>query len=53
MIKISGFSYIHNAIAGGYPLLEAVHSIYDYVDEMVIVDCPKCNEERYDADEIS
>lgn len=38
-VKVSGFSYIHNALAGGYPLLEAVHSILDYVDEMVIVDC--------------
>lgn len=38
-IKVSGFTYIHNAIAGGYPLLEAIHSVIDYVDEMVVVDC--------------
>lgn len=38
-VKVSGFSFVHNALAAGYPLLEAVHSVLDYVDEMVIVDC--------------
>lgn len=45
-VKVSGFSYIHNAIVGGYPLEEAVHSIYDYVDEMVIVDCQSTDDTR-------
>lgn len=38
-VKVSGFSFIHNAIVGGYPILEAIHSIIDYVDEIIIVDC--------------
>jgi len=38
-VKVSGFSFVHNAIAGGYPLLEAIHSVIDYVDEIVVVDC--------------
>lgn len=38
-VKVSGFSYIHNAIAGGYPIVEAIEAVRDYVDEIVIVDC--------------
>lgn len=39
MTKISGFTYIHNAIAGGYPLREAIFAIRDRVDDVVVVDC--------------
>lgn len=35
---ISGFTYVHNALNGGYPVFEAIKAVYDYVDEMVIVD---------------
>lgn len=38
-MKTSGFSFVHNAIAGGYPIREAIEAIKDYVDEIVIVDC--------------
>lgn len=38
-VKVSGFSYIHNALHGGYPIVEAIEAIRDYVDEIVIVDC--------------
>lgn len=36
---ISGFSFIHNAIAGGYPIVEAVRAVQPHVDEVVVVDC--------------
>ena len=36
---ISGFSFVHNAIAGGYPIVEAVRAIQPFVDEVVVVDC--------------
>jgi glycosyltransferase involved in cell wall biosynthesis len=39
MTKVSAFSFIHNAIAGGYPIVEAIFSVFDYVDEVVIADC--------------
>ena len=35
---ISGFSFIHNAITGGYPIVEAVRAVQPYVDEVVVVD---------------
>lgn len=38
MTKISGFSFGHNLISGGYPIVEAIQSVLPYVDEMVIVD---------------
>lgn len=38
-VRVSGFSYIHNAIAGGYPIREAIEAIRDYVDDILIVDC--------------
>lgn len=37
-MNFSGFSFVHNAIAGGYPIIEAVRSVAPFVDEMVVVD---------------
>jgi len=37
-MKISGFTFIHNSIAGGYPLFEAIEAVTPYVDEIVVVD---------------
>lgn len=36
---ISGFSFVHNAIEGGYPIVEAVEAVRPHVDEVVVVDC--------------
>jgi len=36
---ISGFTYVHNALDGGYPIKEVVKSLLPAVDEMVVVDC--------------
>lgn len=38
MKKISGFTFIHNALEGGYPLAEAIRVVSDYTDEIVAVD---------------
>lgn len=38
MTFISGFSFVHNALEGGYPIVEAIKSIQHYVDEIVVVD---------------
>lgn len=38
-MKISGFTFIHNALAGGYPIVEAIRAVQPYVNEVVIVDC--------------
>lgn len=38
-MKVSGFSFVHNALIAGYPIVEAIHSVLPYVDEMVVVDC--------------
>jgi len=37
-MKISGFTFVHNAIAGGYPILEAIRAVQPFVDEIVVVD---------------
>lgn len=37
-MKISGFTFGHNLIEGGYPILEAVNAVRPYVDEVVAVD---------------
>lgn len=34
----SGFSFVHNALEGGYPIVEAIKAVADYVGEVVIVD---------------
>lgn len=37
-MKISGFTFGHNLIDSGYPIIEAVEAIQDYVNEVVFVD---------------
>jgi len=37
-MKISGFSFGHNLIESGYPIVESIWSILDWVDELVVVD---------------
>lgn len=36
-MKVSGFTFVRNAVKYGYPLVESVRSILPLVDEMVIV----------------
>jgi glycosyltransferase involved in cell wall biosynthesis len=38
MTTISGFTFIHNALAGGYPIVEAIRSVQPFVDEVIVVD---------------
>jgi hypothetical protein len=38
MKTISGFTFVHNAIDSGYPIVEAIRAVQPYVDEMVVVD---------------
>ena len=35
---ISGFTFIHNALEGGYPIVEAIKAVWPFVGEMVVVD---------------
>jgi hypothetical protein len=38
-MKISGFTFVHNALVGGYPIVEAIHAVQPYVDEIVVINC--------------
>jgi hypothetical protein len=38
MTTISGFTFGHNLIAGGYPFVEAINAIRSYVDNIYVVD---------------
>jgi hypothetical protein len=46
MIKLSGFTFIHNALDSGYPILEAIRAVQPYVDEVVIVDMQSTDSTR-------
>ncbi len=35
---ISGFTFVHNALDGGYPLICAIEAVYPQVDELLIVE---------------
>lgn len=37
-MNLSGYSFIHNGIEGGYPFVEAIQAVEPHVDEIVIVD---------------
>lgn len=34
---ISGFTFIHNAVESGYPIVESIRAVRPFVDEMVVV----------------
>ena len=36
MIKISGFTFLRNAVMNGYPFLESIQSLLPLVDEYVV-----------------
>lgn len=38
MTSVSGFSFVHNALQGGYPIAEAIRAVQPYTDEVVVVD---------------
>ena len=37
-MKISGFTFAHNALEGGYPIVESISTVRPYVDEVIAVD---------------
>lgn len=45
-MKLSAFTFVHNAISGGYPIVEAVEAVRPYVDEIVAVDCQSTDDTR-------
>lgn len=36
--KFSGFTFVHNALHAGYPIVEAIAIVKQFVDEVVVVD---------------
>src|SRR3990167_7566350 len=38
MTAISAYTYAHNPVELGYPIVEAIHAVIPYVDELVILD---------------
>lgn len=39
MTTTSAFTFVHNAIDSGYPIVEAIGAVHPYVDEVVVADC--------------
>lgn len=37
-MKISGFTYGHNLLEGGYPIVEVIRALQPFTDEIVVVD---------------
>jgi len=37
-MEINGFSFVHNAIESGYPIIEAIESVMFWVDDLYVVD---------------
>lgn len=37
-MRVSGFTFVHNALEGGYPIQEAIQVVEPIVEEMVVVD---------------
>ena len=45
-MKISAFTFGYNLIEGGYPIVEAIHSVRAYVDEVIAVDCQSTDDTK-------
>lgn len=55
MKTISGFTFVHNTIESGYPIVEAIRAVQPYIDEIVVVDMQSSDDtisviERLDTD---
>ena len=37
-MNVSGFTFIHNALEGGYPIVEVIRALQPFTDEIVVVD---------------
>jgi hypothetical protein len=46
MKTVSGFTFIHNAISSGYPIVEAIQAVRPYVNEIVVVDMQSTDDTR-------
>lgn len=51
-MRISGFTFGHNLIASGYPIVEAVKAVRPYVDDMVVVDMESTDNTRAVLDQL-
>jgi len=38
MKKVSGMTFVHNAIESGYPIVEAIKAVEPYVDDVLVID---------------
>jgi len=45
-MKISGFSFVHNAIDSGYPIIEAIEAVRPFVDDIYVVDMQSIDTSR-------
>jgi len=43
---ISGFTFVHNAIVAGYPIVEAITAVRPWADEVVVVDMESTDNTR-------
>jgi hypothetical protein len=45
-MNVSGFTFIHNGVRGGYPFVEAIEAIQPFVTETVVVDMQSTDQTR-------
>ena len=45
-MKTSGFSFAHNAIQSGYPIIEAIEAVKPFVDDIFVVDMQSTDDTR-------
>jgi hypothetical protein len=50
---ISGFTFVHNAIDSGYPIVEAIRAVQPYVDEVCVVDMQSTDNTRQVLEKLS
>ncbi len=53
MKTISGFTYGHNLISSGYPIVEAIRAVQPYVNEVLVVDMQSTDNTREVLDKLS
>ncbi len=53
MTTISGFTFVHNAISGGYPIIEAIRAVAPHTNEIVVVDMQSTDGTREIIEELA
>lgn len=52
-MEVSGFTFVHNGVEGGYPFVEAILAVLPMVNDVFVVDCQSTDRTREVLDKLA